>query len=332
MLVAFGAVEQRTGGQAEDAHQFEQRKAASGLLPAGLRISALVSFRIGQTDAGAIDDLDRKAVPEPGAPFGALRRCAPGALENLQGQALAGDAPGAIVLIDAAPAVEDKKRLNLADDLPARGAGIKHLVEKPKEGAPQSVDGIAAVGSLLGLGQEIPRQERGEQRVQVVETVLANLFESAAHGGQGSHPLWKEGSLEHCGQYIYGPSLDVNSFLCKTPLMTTASNRLQALEAEYTGLREQLADTGYLSKGSVVKRPAGRPGSRYQWTTKVKARTVSLTLSAEQYHWLKQAVANQKKLERLLQKMHRLSRKIMRLKFPNHARRNPLNKKVLRLI
>jgi hypothetical protein len=113
--------------------------------------------------------------------------------------------------------------------------------------------------------------------------------------------------------------------------MKTAAT-LKALEAEYAHLLQQLACVGYLSKGSVVKRAPGKPGSRYQWTTKVKARTVSLTLSAEQYHWLKETVTSQRKLERLLKRMHRLSRKIMRLKFPNQPRRNPLSKRVLRLL
>jgi hypothetical protein len=107
---------------------------------------------------------------------------------------------------------------------------------------------------------------------------------------------------------------------------------LSALERQYEQLRAQLAHVGYLSKGSVVERAPGRPGSRYQWTTKVAARTVSLTLSAEQYQWLKAAVANQRKTERLLKQMHRLSRKIMRQKFPQEARRKRLNPTVLHLI
>jgi hypothetical protein len=113
--------------------------------------------------------------------------------------------------------------------------------------------------------------------------------------------------------------------------MNTA-DKLQALEAEYGLLLAQLACPGYLSKGSVVKRPPGRPGSRYQWTCKVNARTVSLALSPEEYQWLKQAVANQRKLERTLAKLHRLSRKIMRLKLPQAQRRKCLTSQVLRLI
>lgn len=111
-----------------------------------------------------------------------------------------------------------------------------------------------------------------------------------------------------------------------------ATDRLQNLETQYAKLRQELGGVGYLSKGSVIERPPGNPGSHYQWTTKLNARTVSLTLTEDQYHWLKQAVTNQRNVERLLREMHHLSRKIMRLKFPAHNRRTPLNKRVLRLI
>jgi hypothetical protein len=114
--------------------------------------------------------------------------------------------------------------------------------------------------------------------------------------------------------------------------MKSAGERLKELEREYELLRKQLARVNYLSKGSVVARPPGHSGSRYQWTTKVKARTVSLTLSLEQYEWLKDAVANQRNVEQSLRQMHRLSRQLMRLKFPNAPRRRKLNQKVLRLI
>lgn len=107
---------------------------------------------------------------------------------------------------------------------------------------------------------------------------------------------------------------------------------LQSLERDYRQLRRQLAQVGYITKGSVIQRDVGKPGSRYQWTTKVKAKTVSLTLSEEQYQWLREAVENQRKVERVLQQMQHLSRKIMRLKLPNEPRRKRLNPKVLRLI
>ncbi len=110
------------------------------------------------------------------------------------------------------------------------------------------------------------------------------------------------------------------------------SDDLESLENEYARLRTELGKVGYLTKGSVIRRSPGKPGSRYQWTTKVNKKTVSLSLSEEQYEWLKQAVANQRQAEELLKEMHRLSRKIMLLKFPENQRRKKLNKNVLRLI
>ena len=110
------------------------------------------------------------------------------------------------------------------------------------------------------------------------------------------------------------------------------TTRLAQLEARYAALREQLAGIGYLSQGSVYRRPPGQPGTRFTWSTKVKARTVSLALSAEQADWLDAAIAEHRRVKSTLAEMHRLSRQIMRLRFPDTDRRRPLNKKVLRLI
>ena len=109
-------------------------------------------------------------------------------------------------------------------------------------------------------------------------------------------------------------------------------SRLAKLEARYAACRKELAGIGYLSHGTVYRRPAGQPGTRFTWSTKVKAKTVSLALSAEQADWLEKAVAEHHRVKKLLTEMRRLSRKIMRARFPDAERRRPLNKKVLRLI
>jgi uncharacterized protein DUF6788 len=111
-----------------------------------------------------------------------------------------------------------------------------------------------------------------------------------------------------------------------------ARARLADLEQRYVELRRQLADIGYLSHGSVYRRPAGQSGARFTWSSKVQGKTVSLALSEEQADWLEQAIAEHRKLRQLLAEMRRLSRKIMRARFPDTERRTPLNKKVLRLI
>jgi len=108
--------------------------------------------------------------------------------------------------------------------------------------------------------------------------------------------------------------------------------RLAQLEARYETLRTALARVGYLSQGSIYRRPPGQPGNRFTWSTKVKAKTVSLALSAEQADWLETAIAEHRRVKKTLAEMHRLSRQIMRLRFPDTERRKPLNKKVLRLI
>lgn len=109
-------------------------------------------------------------------------------------------------------------------------------------------------------------------------------------------------------------------------------SRLASLEERYAQLRRELAHIGYLSHGSVYRRPAGQPGARFTWSSKLNGKTVSLALSEEQARWLDQAIAEHRKLKKLLTEMRRLSRKIMRLRFPDTERRTPLNKKVLRLI
>ena len=68
-----------------------------------------------------------------------------------------------------------------------------------------------------------------------------------------------------------------------------------SLPTPYRQLQRQLARLGYVSQGSVFERAPGEQGSRYFWTRKVRAKTVTVALSEEQYHWLKQAVANQTK-------------------------------------
>jgi hypothetical protein len=108
--------------------------------------------------------------------------------------------------------------------------------------------------------------------------------------------------------------------------------RLARLEASYAALRQQLAGIGYLSHGSVYRRPAGQSGTRFTWSTKVKAKTVSLALSEEQADWLEKAIAEHRRVKKLLAEMRRLSRQIMRARFSDTERRRPLNKRVLRLI
>jgi virulence-associated protein VapD len=101
--------------------------------------------------------------------------------------------------------------------------------------------------------------------------------------------------------------------------------------ARYRQWQRQLAATGYLSQGSVFERAPGQQGSRYVWTRKVKAKTVTVALSRQQFLWLRQAVANQRRLEKVVARMQALSRQVLFETIPGVARRKRLSKKVLGL-
>lgn len=103
------------------------------------------------------------------------------------------------------------------------------------------------------------------------------------------------------------------------------------LSPAYRQLQRRLARLGYVSQGSVFERAPGQQGSRYVWTRKVRAKTVTVALSQEQYLWLKQAVANQRELEQIVEEMQIFSRHILFEKIPGVVRRKRLTKKVLGL-
>ena len=97
----------------------------------------------------------------------------------------------------------------------------------------------------------------------------------------------------------------------------------------YAQLAQRLAATGWISEGYVQDRGPGAGGPCYQWTRKVKGKTVSLALSREQYLWLKEAIANWRTLQAVLKQMQRLSRQTLFQTIPGPKRRKRLSKKVL---
>jgi hypothetical protein len=105
-----------------------------------------------------------------------------------------------------------------------------------------------------------------------------------------------------------------------------------ALQSEHRRLARTLAGIGFVSQGSVFARADGAPGSRYQWTWKdSRQKTTSLTLSVEQFAWLRKAIANQRRADRILEKMRRLSKRIVVENLPAPARRKSLSIKPLHL-
>lgn len=106
---------------------------------------------------------------------------------------------------------------------------------------------------------------------------------------------------------------------------------LAAVETEYQHLRQRLAAVGWLSQGYVQNRGPGAGGPCYQWTRKVRGKTVSLALSREQFEALREAIGQWREVEAVLDRMQQLSRLRIFGTLPDTRRRKRLTKKVLGL-
>ena len=107
---------------------------------------------------------------------------------------------------------------------------------------------------------------------------------------------------------------------------------LPAVQRRYRQLCQRLAQTGWISEGYVQDRGPGAGGPCYQWTRKVRAKTISVALSKEQYEWLKTAIANWRRMQETIKEMQKLSRQVLFATVPNPPRRKRLGKRVLGLI
>jgi hypothetical protein len=106
----------------------------------------------------------------------------------------------------------------------------------------------------------------------------------------------------------------------------------EELPAEYQRLRRRLGQVGWIALGSLVERTKpGQGGPRYQWSRRVGDKTVTVALSAEQYEWLKQAIANQRTVWADLMRMQQITAEYMLQNLPNPPRRKHLTKKTLGL-
>lgn len=95
-------------------------------------------------------------------------------------------------------------------------------------------------------------------------------------------------------------------------------------EQRYKTLKESLADLGPIRRGTLLHRlaPCGNSGCRchadppqlhgpyYNWTRKVKGKTVTVRVNEEQAVLLKQWIANARRLDEILADMKSVSDRI----------------------
>lgn len=112
--------------------------------------------------------------------------------------------------------------------------------------------------------------------------------------------------------------------------MSKQPQSLAQLQRQYERLLEPLGQIGYISQGSVQDRTQRRGGGAgYQWTRKVAQKTVSVSLTPEQFERMKEAVGNYRKLRRQLRQLEQLSRRIIFQSTPHTGRHKRLSQKVL---
>jgi hypothetical protein len=77
---------------------------------------------------------------------------------------------------------------------------------------------------------------------------------------------------------------------------------------EYQPLLKELSGVGWISDGYAQNRGRGAGGPCFQWTRKVKGKTVSVALSEEQFEALTEAIESWQKTKKILKRMQQLSR------------------------
>jgi cyclopropane fatty-acyl-phospholipid synthase-like methyltransferase len=115
-------------------------------------------------------------------------------------------------------------------------------------------------------------------------------------------------------------------------MQTAKTTALSPYQAQYAQLRQRLAQIGWISEGYVQNRGPGAGGPCYQWTRKVKGKTLSVALSKEQFEWMQAAIVQWREVQATLKEMQRLSREVLFETIPHPPRRKRLGKKALGLM
>lgn len=90
-----------------------------------------------------------------------------------------------------------------------------------------------------------------------------------------------------------------------------------SLRSRFERCKEAIRNLDWLSEGSVC---ANHPGT-WRWTRKVKSKTVSVALSDPQAEAFRHAIANHRKMEKLIREMRVLSQEYLLGRIPGPARR-----------
>jgi hypothetical protein len=117
-----------------------------------------------------------------------------------------------------------------------------------------------------------------------------------------------------------------------------AQQALQDCQDRYRALQAQLAQLGFLSRGSVLRlyTTCGKPGCRcqadppqrhgpyWQWTRKVKGKTVTRHLAEREAQLYLQWIANARRLDSIIAEMLEVSSKAAELLLHEEPEKSPI--------
>lgn len=113
-----------------------------------------------------------------------------------------------------------------------------------------------------------------------------------------------------------------------------ASDRGERCAREYAALKAELRDVGYLCVGTVLSRrlecrtpgchchksPANRHGPYHYWTRKVRGKTVTVMLTADEAEIYRSWIENNRVLEKLVRRMRKVSANALACALPARRR------------
>ena len=96
-----------------------------------------------------------------------------------------------------------------------------------------------------------------------------------------------------------------------------APAKIARLSRQFEQCKAQLLQLSWITQGSIFQTQQGT----WCWTRKVKAKSITIALSAQQAELFEQAVAQHRKLELLLAKMRDISQTFLLQSVPGPVRR-----------
>lgn len=111
-----------------------------------------------------------------------------------------------------------------------------------------------------------------------------------------------------------------------SPSRTRLAEHLKRCQEDLKATHAQIVELGYVMQGSVVKRTkrCGQPGCRcqrgpdyehgpyYQWTRKIRAKTVTDVLTPTEARLYRQWIANGRRLRSLVARLYKISERAAR--------------------